>query len=119
MGPIGVKAHLAPYLAGPRVVTASTRGRCARDHRSGLGRALGLALDPADLLDLYRDDGRRGADAATKVAILNANYIAKRLAPHFPILYAGKNGLVAHECIIDLRRSGRRAASPSRMSPSA
>ena len=47
--------------------------------------------------------GAQGLTAATEVAILNANYIAKRLAPHYPVLYTGKNGLVAHECIIDLR----------------
>ena len=47
--------------------------------------------------------GTQGLTAATEVAILNANYIANRLAPHYPVLYTGKNGLVAHECIIDLR----------------
>ena len=47
--------------------------------------------------------GAEGLTAATEVAILNANYIAKKLAPHYPVLYTGKHGLVAHECIIDLR----------------
>ncbi|PFU21948.1 glycine dehydrogenase (aminomethyl-transferring), partial [Bacillus cereus] len=47
--------------------------------------------------------GRDGLRKATQVAMLNANYIAKRLAPHFPTLYTGRNGLVAHECILDLR----------------
>jgi glycine dehydrogenase len=47
--------------------------------------------------------GREGLKQASQVAILNANYIAKRLAPHYPILYAGENGIVAHECIVDLR----------------
>jgi glycine dehydrogenase len=50
------------------------------------------------------DDGRRRADAATEVAILNANYIAARLDPHFPVLYKNHNGRVAHECIVDPRR---------------
>src|SRR5690606_625062 len=48
--------------------------------------------------------GGEGLTAATEQAILSANYIARRLAPHYPILYTGRNGLVAHECIIDLRR---------------
>src|SRR3546814_11484240 len=47
--------------------------------------------------------GAEGLTRATQFAILNANYIAKRLAPHFPVLYSGQNGMVAHECIIDLR----------------
>ena len=47
--------------------------------------------------------GGRGPDARDRVAILNANYIAKRLAPHFPVLYTGESGRVAHECIVDLR----------------
>jgi glycine dehydrogenase len=54
-------------------------------------------------VDVHRHDGREGLTAATETAILNANYIAKRLAPHFPVLYTGRNGLVAHECILDLR----------------
>jgi glycine cleavage system protein P-like pyridoxal-binding family len=54
-------------------------------------------------VDVHRDDGREGLTAATETAILNANYIAKRLAPHYPVLYTGPGGLVAHECILDLR----------------
>jgi glycine dehydrogenase len=47
--------------------------------------------------------GSKGLTRATEVAILNANYVAKRLAPHFPVVYTGKNGMVAHECIVDIR----------------
>ena len=55
-------------------------------------------------MDVHRDDGRRRASrAASEVAILNANYVARRLAPHYPVLYTGPGGLVAHECILDLR----------------
>ncbi len=55
--------------------------------------------------------GGAGLTHATEVAILNANYIARRLAPHYPVLYTRPDGLVAHECIVDLRRSSRRPAS--------
>ena len=75
----------------------------ARDHRHDLGRAVGLGQPPHHPLGLHRDDGRRGLTLAASVAILNANYIAARLAPHYPVLYTGKNGRVAHECILDLR----------------
>src|SRR5258707_5248520 len=53
--------------------------------------------------------GVPGLTQATKVAILNANYLARRLDPHFPVLYRGKNGFVAHECIVDLRKVKRDA----------
>ena len=52
--------------------------------------------------------GADGLLEATRVAILNANYLARRLAPHYPVLYTGQNGMVAHECIIDLRPHHRR-----------
>ena len=82
MGPIGVKAHLAPFLPGHawcRGVNPAA-GRDQSHGRPGVGGALGLGVDPADLLDLYRHDGRRGADARRRsMAILNANYIAERL----------------------------------------
>ena len=63
--------------------------------------------------------GGSGLTEATKVAILNANYIAQRLAPYFPTLYAGRSGTVAHECILDLRQFKRAPASWSRTWPSA
>ena len=63
--------------------------------------------------------GADGLRRATQVAILNANYVARRLAPHYPVLYTGRNGLVAHECIVDLRADHRGdAASPSTTSRS-
>ena len=95
---------LRRFLPGHAVVYG-VNPAAGRDQATGAGvvGALGLGVDPADLLGLYRDDGRRRPARATAVAILNANYIARRLAPHFPIVYTGPNGFVAHECIIDLR----------------
>ena len=81
MGPIGVKAHLAPFLPG-HLATDGRRGR-------GLGRALRLGLDPADLLGLLPMMGGAGLTQATKVAILNANYIAARLKGAYDVLYTG------------------------------
>ncbi len=62
-----------------------------------------LGLHPADLMELLPADGRGGLTQATRIAILNANYIAKRLEGAYPVLYKGRNGRVAHECIIDTR----------------
>ena len=78
-------------------------------NRPGFGGALGLGRDSADLLGLYRDDGPLGLTRASEVAILSANYIAKRLAAHYPVLYTAANGLVAHECIIEMRHLKRSA----------
>ena len=72
-GPIGVRAHLAPLLAGP---SARSRRRAGAGRRD-LGGAVGLGGDPADLVGVHRDDGRDGLTRATEVAILNANYIAR------------------------------------------
>jgi hypothetical protein len=96
MGPIAVGKHLAPYLPG---------------HPLGSGQAVGpVSAAPwgsASILPIsfayIAMMGEEGLRRATCVAILNANYIAHRLASHYPVLYAGSNGLVAHECIIDLR----------------
>ena len=63
--------------------------------------------------------GGEGLRAATESAILAANYVARRLAPHYPVLYAGPGGLVAHECILDLRPLKLRRASKRRTWPSA
>ncbi|WP_027481826.1 aminomethyl-transferring glycine dehydrogenase [Deinococcus pimensis] len=98
MGPIGVKAHLAPYLPNHAVrpVSGSTTGAVsAAPYGSG-------AILPISYL-YVRMLGSAGLKKATQVAILNANYVAKRLAGHFPVLYTGRNGRVAHECIIDVR----------------
>ena len=98
MGPIGVKAHLSPFLPGhpeqadgPRIV-----GPVAA---APFGSAAILVVPWIYCLMM----GGEGLTAATTIAILNANYIAKRLDPHFPLLYKGRFGRVAHECIIDLR----------------
>ena len=96
VGPIGVKAHLAPFVPGHRVVPLTGIGPVAS---APWGSAGVLPISWAYIALM----GGQGLKAATEVAILNANYIAHRLAPHYPVLYTGPNGMVAHECIIDLR----------------
>jgi glycine dehydrogenase len=99
MGPIGVKKHLAPYLAGHPVITLE-----GREHNSAVSAApwgsSGILPISWTYIALM---GGTGLQKATQVAILSANYIAARLRDHFPVLYTGRNGRVAHECIIDLR----------------
>ncbi len=101
MGPIGVAAHLAPFLPGHPVVAG--RGRRAGRGR-GLGGAVGQRLRSCRSRMLYiAMMGAEGLRQATEVAILNANYVAARLQPYYPVLYRGANGTVAHECILDVR----------------
>jgi glycine dehydrogenase len=105
MGPIGVKAHLAPYLPDHSVISgvntqAGPDGTIGQVSAAPWGSASILPISWAYVAMM----GAAGLTRATQVAILNANYIATRLAPHYPIVYAGKNGRVAHECIIDLRQ---------------
>ncbi|UGV25976.1 glycine dehydrogenase (aminomethyl-transferring) [Rhodopseudomonas boonkerdii] len=97
MGPIGVKAHLAPYLPGH----PATNGDAPVGPVSAApyGSASILTISYIYILMM----GGTGLTTATEVAILNANYIAARLDPHFPVLYRNHNGRVAHECIIDPR----------------
>ncbi|HSG57687.1 MAG TPA: glycine dehydrogenase (aminomethyl-transferring), partial [Paracoccaceae bacterium] len=95
MGPIGVKAHLVPYLPG-HPMTGGTEGPVSG---SPYGSASILTISWAYCLMM----GGEGLTQATRVAILNANYIAKRLEGAYPILYKGPTGRVAHECIIDVR----------------
>ncbi|MEM9426814.1 MAG: aminomethyl-transferring glycine dehydrogenase [Pseudomonadota bacterium] len=95
MGPIGVKAHLAPFLPGH----PETGGREGPVSAAPYGSPGILVIPYAYLLLM----GGEGLTQATKVAILNANYIAKRLDGAFDVLYRGKNGRVAHECILDTR----------------
>jgi glycine dehydrogenase len=99
MGPIGVAAHLAPFLPGHPVV------------KVGGGQAIGpvsaapwgsASILPISWMYIFMMGGK-GLTHATNVAILNANYVAKRLEEHYPVLYKGTNGTVAHECILDLR----------------
>ena len=99
MGPIGVKAHLTDFLPTHPLVPVGGD--------TGIGAVSAAPWGSPGILPIswayIAMMGTQGLIAATEVAILNANYIAKRLAPHYPVLYTGKNGLVAHECIIDLR----------------
>jgi glycine dehydrogenase len=95
MGPIGVAAHLIPFLPGNPVI-ASANGAVSA---APWGSASILTISWMYIAMM----GEEGLTQATKVAILNANYIAKRLEKHYPVLYTGNNGLVAHECILDLR----------------
>jgi glycine dehydrogenase len=104
MGPIGVKAHLAPFLPGHGVVTG-VNPAAGRDQSQGAVSA--APWGSASILPIswtyIAMMGGEGLTRATMMAILNANYIARRLDPHFPVLYRGPGGFVAHECIIDLR----------------
>jgi glycine dehydrogenase len=104
VGPIGVAAHLAPYLPDHPVVdnvnpAAAASGTIGAIAAAPWGSACILPISWAYIIMM----GAAGLRRATEVAILNANYVAQRLNPHFPVLYTGKNGRVAHECIIDLR----------------
>jgi glycine dehydrogenase len=90
VGPVAVRAHLAPFLPG-----------------RGTGQVAAAPFGSAGVLPIpwayIRMMGADGLREATLVAILAANYVAVRLAPHYPVLYTGRGGLVAHECVIDLR----------------
>jgi glycine dehydrogenase len=105
MGPIGVATHLAPFLPGHSII--KTGGE------KGIGEVSQAPWGSASILPIswmyIRMMGASGLEHATKVAILNANYMAQRLEPYFPVLYKGQNGRVAHECILDLRAWKQRA----------
>ncbi|MFD7014078.1 aminomethyl-transferring glycine dehydrogenase [Streptomyces sp. NPDC059928] len=100
VGPVGVRAHLAPYL--PNHPLQPSAGPA-----TGVGPISAAPWGSAGILPIswayVRLMGGEGLKRATQVAVLAANYIAKRLEPHYPVLYTGPNGLVAHECIVDLR----------------
>jgi glycine dehydrogenase len=100
MGPICVAAHLAPYLPGHPVVELR--------HPHGIGAVSAAPWGSAGILPIpwvyIRAMGPDGLTEASQVAILNANYIARRLGPYYPVLYQGPHGLVAHECILDFRQ---------------
>ncbi len=91
VGPVAVRAHLADFLPG----------------RGGAGPVAAAPYGSAGILPIswayVAMMGAAGLRLATQVAVLSANYVARRLAPHYPVLYTGRNGLVAHECVIDLR----------------
>ncbi|MCX6119770.1 MAG: aminomethyl-transferring glycine dehydrogenase [Proteobacteria bacterium] len=99
MGPIGVAKHLAEFLPGHPLNEVKTAKSTGPVSAAPWGSA---SILPISWMYI-RMMGERGLTEATKVAIVNANYIAKKLDPHFPVLYKGKNGFVAHECIVDLR----------------
>jgi glycine dehydrogenase len=99
MGPIGVAAHLAPFLPGHPLVKTGGAQAIGPISAAPWGSASILPISYAYIAMMGADGLRR----ATEVAILNANYMAERLAAHFPILYRGKQGRVAHEFILDLR----------------
>ncbi len=100
MGPIGVKAHLAPFVPGHSVVEIEGM-------LTGQGAVSAAPFGSASILPIswmyIRMMGAEGLKQASSVAILNANYIAHRLQSAYPILYAGRDGRVAHECILDIR----------------
>ncbi|MDG6347193.1 aminomethyl-transferring glycine dehydrogenase [Luteimonas sp. 8-5] len=101
VGPCAVKAHLAPFLPG-------AQGNDVRTDGVGKGAPVSAAtFGSASILPIswmyIAMMGAAGLKKATQVALLNANYVARKLAPHYETLYTGRNGLVAHECILDLR----------------
>jgi glycine dehydrogenase len=100
VGPVGVKAHLAPFLPNHPL-------RPEAGPATGIGPVAAAPWGSAGILPIsysyIRLMGGAGLSRATEVAILNANYLAARLHPHFPVLYRGRSGRVAHECILDIR----------------
>ncbi|MDQ1538087.1 MAG: glycine dehydrogenase [Actinomycetota bacterium] len=104
VGPLGVRSHLAPYL--PNHPLDPDAGPA-----TGVGPVSGASFGSAGILPIswayVRLMGGAGLTQATQVAILSANYIAARLREHYPVLYSGHDGLVAHECILDLREITR------------
>nr|WP_129789478.1 aminomethyl-transferring glycine dehydrogenase [Promicromonospora panici] len=106
VGPVAVAEHLVPFLPGdptPGVTgvsgaTTATSGIPVASTRYGSAGILPISYAYLALM------GPDGLTEATKAAVLTANYVASRLNPHFPVLYTGPNGLVAHECILDLRK---------------
>lgn len=116
VGPCAVKAHLAPYLPRtlPRAGIHAGENQKAAIHGGGfnsgdgdVGMVSAASFGSASILPIswmyITMMGNSGLRKATQVALLNANYIAKRLAPYYKTLYTGRNGLVAHECILDVR----------------
>jgi glycine dehydrogenase len=99
MGPICVAAHLAPFLPGHPVVDLHHGAPCGTISAAPWGSAMILPISWAYIALM----GSEGLREATIMAILNANYIAKRLEGHFDLLYSGAHGLIAHECILDMR----------------
>jgi glycine dehydrogenase len=99
MGPIGVAKQLAPFLPGHPVIPTGGTHAVGAVSAAPWGSA---SILPISLMYIMLMGGE-GLTEATKIAILSANYVAKRLEPHYPVLYKGKSGTVAHECIVDPR----------------
>lgn len=103
MGPIGLKAHLAPFMADHVLQATGPAGRV----NAGQGAVSAAPFGSASILPIswmyIAMLGGRGLKQATQTAILNANYLASRLQAHYPVLYVGSQGRVAHECILDIR----------------
>jgi glycine dehydrogenase len=104
MGPIGVAAHLLPFLPTTTIPTTNTKS---------IGLISAAPWGSASILTIswmyIAMMGAKGLTEATKIAILNANYMAKRLEPYYPVLFKGESGFVAHECIVDLRPIDKQA----------
>ena len=100
VGPVAVRSHLAPYLPNHPLVAEAGPA-------TGVGPIAGAPWGSAGILPIpwayVRLMGADGLTEATEVAVLSANYVARQLAPHYPVLYTGRGGLVAHECIVDVR----------------
>src|SRR6185437_6540085 len=99
MGPIGVAKHLADFLPGHPIVDLNHPAACGTVSAAPWGSAAILPISWAYIALMGYD----GLAEASRIAILSANYVAKRLSGHYTVLYTGPNGLVAHECIIDTR----------------
>ena len=102
VGPCAVKAHLAPFLPGVLTRDGLRTGGVGEGPMVSAASFGSASILPISWMYITLM-GAEGLRRATQVALLNANYVAKRLEPHFPTLYSGRNGLVAHECILDLR----------------
>lgn len=100
MGPIGVAAHLAPFLPGHPVVAGVGGSQAIGPVSAAPWGSASILVIPYAYIAMM---GSEGLTDATRYAILNANYVASRLDAYYPVLYKGKNGRVAHECILDLR----------------
>jgi glycine dehydrogenase len=100
VGPIGVREHLAPFLPNHPLVPSAGPSTGPGPISAAPWGSAGILPIPWAYIRMMGPDGLR---QATEVAILNANYVARRLRDHYPLLYAGRSGLVAHECILDLR----------------
>jgi glycine dehydrogenase len=100
MGPIGVKSHLAPFVAGHTVIKPGRES----DHNGAVSAAPYGSASILPISWMYiKLLGTKGVKQSTQTALLNANYIMKKLSAHYPVLFTGRNDRVAHECIIDLR----------------